>query len=160
MYDGPYGYRLPQHNAHAYQEHRKRRPLIDLIKNEWQNHPYTSQDSPSSSPDFLDPKLVQILTAPRLRRYVLILLAFILLIWSNWHVWAGDALKEHRLLDESLQEKIKTGGGWFGAYMRPEFLDMIHIKTLDESLFPNGDNKRRLIIVGDVHGCHEECTQN
>ena len=157
-YDGPYGYRSPQHNAHAYQEHRKRRPLIDLIKNEWQNAPYTASDYPSPSPDFLDPKLVQILTAPRLRRYVFIMFGLIILIWGNWHSWLGHAVIEHRLLDESLRERIKIGGGWFGANMRPQFLDMIHLKTLDQSLIPQGDNRRRLIVIGDVHGCHEERT--
>ena len=79
------------------------------------------------------------------------------LFWVNWHIWVKASFEEHRLLNESLQERMKTGGGWFGANLRPEFMDMIHIKTLDQGLIPQKDNERRLVVVGDVHGCHEEC---
>ena len=47
----------------------------------------------------------------------------------------------------------------------PQFDDLIQIQTLDPELVPmdlagvdaGSKNKRRLIIVGDVHGCKEEC---
>lgn len=42
----------------------------------------------------------------------------------------------------------------YGTNVRPIFKDMIHIKTLDEKYLPVGN--RRLVIVGDVHGCVKE----
>ena len=40
--------------------------------------------------------------------------------------------------------------------MRPEFLDMIQVKTLDQDLVPAREDQRRLIVIGDVHGCSDE----
>lgn len=157
MYTGSNDHRLPQHNAKAYQTHRKRRPLIDLIRNEWQNSPYTSSSSSPTSPGYSTPNWIQVLRAPRFRRYAIVILGILSLIWGNWHYWAGPQWTEHRLLYESLNERIKTGGGWFGENIRPEFLDMIHVKTLDQGLIPQQDDGNRLIVVGDVHGCHDEC---
>jgi hypothetical protein len=47
----------------------------------------------------------------------------------------------------------------------PRFEDLILIQTLDPELVPTdlagedagSKNKKRLVIVGDVHGCKEEC---
>ena len=52
---------------------------------------------------------------------------------------------------------MQTGEGWFGENMRPEFLDMVHVQTLDQSLIPQKHDRNRLIVIGDVHGCHDEC---
>ena len=44
--------------------------------------------------------------------------------------------------------------------MRPEFLDMTQVETLEDHLVPGADGiasgDRRLIIIGDVHGCNDE----
>lgn len=154
---GSLDYRLPQHNAQAYQTHRKRRPLVDMIKNEWMTSPYTSSSSSPTNHDYSTPHWLQIFSAPRFRRYILILVGFICLVWGNWHFWIGASWREHRLLSESIVERMKTGGGWFGENMRPEFLDMVHVKTLDQGLLPSRGDEKRLIVIGDVHGCHDEC---
>lgn len=47
----------------------------------------------------------------------------------------------------------------------PQFNDLVHIQKLNPDLVPvdlagvDADSKKRkrLIIVGDVHGCKEEC---
>lgn len=44
----------------------------------------------------------------------------------------------------------------FGTNMRPTFNDMIQLKTIDQTLVPRKKDKARLIVVGDVHGCHDE----
>jgi len=149
-------YQLPQHSARAYQAHRQRRPLIDLIRNEWQNSPYTSSSSSPTDSGRSIPNWIQVLSAPRFRRYVLIVFGIGCLIWGNWHFWAGSQWNEHRLLDDSLKERMRTGDGWFGENMRPEFLAMVHMTTLDQGLIPQTGDGKRLIIVGDVHGCHDE----
>ena len=156
MLDSSKRYRFPQHSARAYQAPQPRRPLVDLIRNEWRNSPYSSDSSSPSYHGNSTPNWIQVLAAPRFRRYLLVLLAILSLIWGNWHYWAADQWKEHQLLGESLKERMRTGGGWFGENMRPEFLDMVHVTTLDQALIPQKGDGKRLIVVGDVHGCHDE----
>ena len=148
-------YRPPHYNAHAYEYNRQRVPLVDLIRNEWKNNPYATSSPPSprnSSPDIL-----QILAAPKFRRYLYIIFTILMLTWGNWHYWAGPKYTEHKLLITSLSHRMQTGEGWFGENMRPEFLDMVHVQTLDQSLLPQRHDRNRLIVIGDVHGCHDEC---
>ena len=149
-------YRIPQHNVRAYQSHQKRRPLIDLIRNEWKNNPYTPSSPSPGSPGYSSPNWIQVCSAPRVRRYVFLTFMLLSLTFGNWHYWAGPRWTEHRLLSQSLNERMKTGGGWFGENMRPEFLDMLQVKTLDQDLIPAKEDRKRLIIVGDVHGCSNE----
>ena len=75
---------------------------------------------------------------------------------GNWKYWAGPKWTEHKVLTASLKERIKTGEGWFSENMRPEFLDMIQVRTLNRDLVPKQGDRKRLIVVGDVHGCNEE----
>ncbi len=149
-------YRISQHDAQAYQSYQNRRPLVDFIRNEWKTKPYTPSSSSPGSPSYSSPNWIQVCSAPRVRRYVLFLLALLSLTLGNWHYWAGPTWTEHRLLSQSLNERMKTGEGWFGENVRPEFLDMIQVKTLDQNLIPARQDRKRLIIVGDVHGCSDE----
>lgn len=149
-------YKMPQHDARAYQSYQRRRPLIDSIRNEWKMKSYTPSPSSPGSPNHSSPNWIQVCSAPRVRRYVLLLLTLLSLSWANWHYWAGPTWTEHRLLSISLNERIKTGEGWFGENMRPEFLDMVQVKTLDQELIPAREARTRLIVIGDVHGCGDE----
>ncbi|KAF2434395.1 Ser/Thr protein phosphatase family protein-like protein [Tothia fuscella] len=47
----------------------------------------------------------------------------------------------------------------FGANTRPQFTDMIHLQELETELIPGTEADRRLIFIGDVHGCSEELTK-
>lgn len=42
----------------------------------------------------------------------------------------------------------------YGSNMRVEFKDIIHMKTMDEQHLPK--DEKRLVFVGDVHGCIDE----
>lgn len=159
MYNGGLSdneYRISQRDARAYQPYQKRRPLIDLIRNEWKNNSYTPSSSSPGSPGYSSPNWIQVCSAPRVRRYVLLLFMLLSLIWGNWHYWAGPSWTEHRLLSQSLNQRMKTGEGWFGENLRPEFLDMVQVKTLDQDLIPAREDRRRLVVIGDVHGCSDE----
>lgn len=161
MYNGGFrntGYGIPQHDAQAYQSYQKRRPLIELIRNEWKTSPYKKSSSSSSpgSPNYSSPNWIQVCSAPRVRRYMLLLLMLLSLTLGNWHYWAGPTWTEHRLLSESLNERMKTGVGWFGENTRPDFLDMVQVKTLDQALIPAREDRKRLLVIGDVHGCSDE----
>ena len=150
------GHRITHHDARAYQPHQKRRPLVDLIRNEWKTSPYMPSSSSRESPSHSSPNWIQVCSAPRIRRYVLLLLMLLSLTLGNWHYWAGPTWIEHRLLSQSLNERMRTGEGWFGENMRPEFLDMDQVKTLDKDLVPTRNDRKRLIVIGDVHGCSDE----
>lgn len=160
MYGASYrgqDYLQPSHrNARAYQSRRRRRPLIDYIKNEWIQNPYLP--SPSSSPMFPGhtPTWIQVLSAPRFTRSALVVMVVLFFMWGNWKTWARSQWNESALLSDSLTERMKTGEGWFGENLRPEFLDMIQVKTLDQDLVPHTADKKRIVVIGDVHGCNDE----
>ena len=78
------------------------------------------------------------------------------LTWVIWRYWVGPTWTQHRLQTKSFNKRIKTGEGWFGENVRPEFLDMVQVKTLDQHLIPARDDRKRLIVIGDVHGCSDE----
>jgi len=60
-------------------------------------------------------------------------------------------------LDDAVAAAEKKGNK-FGTNVRPSFVDMPHIKTLPDHLIPGNEYvDRRLIIIGDVHGCKQEC---
>ena len=63
---------------------------------------------------------------------------------------------ENKALNDSLNETMREGQMLFGHNMTPAFLGMVQLKTLDTKLLPQKGNGKRLIIVGDVHGCHDE----
>lgn len=78
-------------------------------------------------------------------------------------------LQDQNSLLHSLDPTSKAEtSGWFGANSSLEFDGLVQIRTLDPDLVP-GDlagvktgesSRKRLIIVGDVHGCKEECKKN
>ncbi|KAL5042724.1 hypothetical protein BDW71DRAFT_189547 [Aspergillus fruticulosus] len=151
------------------------RPLIDYVRNEWQSSSgakYSNLGGASSSSvsDRSDaPKWVQIVlsivAAPRFRRYVLVYLALLAACVLGWQFFLFPRLKENSAILTALDPKEKGKvGGWFGANAVPQLEDMIQLKTLNASLLPAREAKednsrhssRRLVVVGDVHGCKEE----
>jgi hypothetical protein len=152
------------------------RPLIDYVRNEWQSnsgakYSHLGSASSNSVSDRTDaPRWVQIVLSivatPRFRRYVLVYLALLGVCILGWQFFLFPRLKENSAILTALDPKEKAKvGGWFGANAVPQLEDMIQLKTLDSALLPAREAKeddsrhssRRLVIVGDVHGCKEEC---
>ena len=151
--------RSHSHQTHAYQNPQvRRRPLVDFIKNEWKHT--VSSDLTSSSPtssDFSLPFFFQIFFAPKFQRIFLVVFGLSFLVWGNWKTWAGSRYHESNAISSSLQSQAKSGVDLFGQNMRPEFLDMIHFQTLDPKFIPvEKTSDRRIIVIGDVHGCYDE----
>lgn len=144
------------HRARDFEQ--SHRPLIDLIPNDGL---YVSDEEDgfyARDDDYLiHPKWKALLlkTSSRIPRRVQRYLAFFLLFstvaWIFWRSLFGTAYNEYRqeiaLMDDPTAQT-------FGINVRPEFKDMIHIGTLDKKHLPT-ENKK-LVIVGDVHGCREE----
>ena len=42
----------------------------------------------------------------------------------------------------------------YGSHVRPDFKGMIHVMDMDEQHLPK--HNKRLVFVGDVHGCRDE----
>ncbi|PYI19485.1 Ser/Thr protein phosphatase family [Aspergillus japonicus CBS 114.51] len=145
---------------------RYTRPLIDYVRNEWQsNTKYSSGSSPdrSETPRWVQ-MVLSIVAAPRFRRYAIIYTALFLSCLLGWQFVLSPRLQEHSELTKSLNPNTKeTVGGWYGTNALPSFEGVLQLKTLDSSLLPakeapkpGAGSTRRLIVVGDVHGCRTE----
>ncbi|KAI9841988.1 MAG: hypothetical protein M1837_007554 [Sclerophora amabilis] len=142
-----------------------RRPLIDLVKNEWMSDSkYAQMFSPGAERG--EPRWLAMVRAPRLRRHVLLYTLLLLSIFVGLR-WGRPRWMEYTALHRSADTLYKTANGLYGVNMRPQFADMIHLKTLSEDLVPGserhkpkegkgGSGDKRLVIVGDVHGCKDE----
>lgn len=144
------------------------RPLIDSVRNGWQSrspayHPLTSAN------DDKHPRWVQmalsIVAAPRFRRYVIVYLTLFLLGWAGWAFVISPQMQEHADMLRALDPGTRKYG-LFGTNSLPRFDDLVLMQTLDSSLLPGSTvdvektdegSPRRLVIVGDVHGCKHEC---
>lgn len=143
------GYPASTNNAYAYHYTHRRRPLIDLIPNQWP----TAVSSPASP---TAPSFSQLISAPKFRRYIIIILLVIVLPWTSWRWFGRPRWEEYRLLNSALEESLRPGSTWYGLNMRPAFLDMVQVQTLNSSQLPQGAGEKRLIFVGNVHGCYDE----
>ncbi|KAJ5794914.1 Molybdenum cofactor biosynthesis MoeB [Penicillium paradoxum] len=125
-----------------------------------QRYPSSPSDN-TKSPGWVQMTLA-IPSAPRFRRYVLIYFALFLFACIAWRRFLSPRLEEEGALTESLDPTSKTR--WFGTNSSPLFDNLIPIRTLDSKLVPTdltshdagAARRKRLIIVGDVHGCKEE----
>lgn len=156
------------------------RPLIHFVTNEWQNHPryhdnaeedyyssdeerfYSSMNKEGWVPDEIVNHLPTIRIPRRVQRWLLIYFVLIVACWFGWLYWISPAMEEERRLDDAFAAAEKKGNR-FGSNVRPSFTDMPQVKTLPEHLIPgNGNRDRRLIFIGDVHGCKDErkCSSN
>ena len=156
---------MPSHDAYAYHNTRARpRPLINFVNNSWRK-----VSSPPNSPLYKSsydtlPSWTQLFTAPRFRRYVLVIFCIFALCWTNWRWWGNgswqkrrDVWDEEAILKDAVTSRMENEDGWFGANLRPVFLDMIHTRALESDRIPSIGNGKRLVVVGDVHGCYNEC---
>lgn len=156
---------LPSYSSKSHRpcQQQLRRPLIDLVKNEWRTEPRYGQTLFSDQGDHSrrrgPPDCGQIVTARRLRRCLVTFFLLWLFLWGNWKWWFRPRWVEHVLLSGSLNERLRSGEGWYGSNVRPIFTDLVQLQTLDKRLVPSREERIRLIVVGDVHGCKDECKQ-
>ncbi|KAB8213948.1 Metallo-dependent phosphatase-like protein [Aspergillus novoparasiticus] len=166
--DGLHSFNDNNNSAPSYRLTKYARPLIDYVRNEWQSNPkYASL--PTTNSDTSDcPRWVQMLgsivTAPRFRRYVLVYTTVLVSCWLGWKFVVSPRLEEHAAILHALDPQVKEEvGGWFGANALPRFDNMVQLRTLEPSLLPgevtsesDEHGGRRLIFIGDVHGCKDE----
>lgn len=152
-FDGIMDGRRGPHNARAYEAPHSRHTLIPFVRNGWQ----ASMHSGWSSPTDHTPSWTQVLSAPRIRRWILVFFVSLSLSWLYWRRYGVDAWAEHRMLNGAVSGRLKSDLGYFGTNMLPEFVGITQVKTLDKYFVPGSRDSRRLIFIGDVHGCRDEC---
>ncbi|PGH03118.1 hypothetical protein AJ79_07445 [Helicocarpus griseus UAMH5409] len=147
---------------------RPTRPLVDYVKNGWMaSEPKYSKPGSTMKANSWRARLqvvYALVTAPRFRRYLIVYFFLLWICLGSWIGFLSPRLRESSELSRSLDLKSRERiGGWFGSNALPKFKDLVYIRSLDPALLP-GDkelapddpNRRRLIFVGDVHGCLEE----
>ena len=146
------------------------KPLVEYCTNEWRSNPkYASPARSSSSKaplheEFFDrvevwiDGCVAIPKAPRFRRLTLALMLLVTMTIFLWVKIIEPWIVEERAAWASLDNDIaKASGGLFGSNLRPEFPGMIQLAQMDPKHLPGATNsKRRLVFVGDIHGCRKE----
>lgn len=168
-------FHAPKNAVSAFPGSEQRRPLIDFVTNEWSksSHRAASFDSDDSYANYpferekYDPphlpewvkRLLRVQVPRRVQRYLGGYLIFLLALWFGWLYWLQPAWQHEKALDESANIANSAKGQAFGVNMRPSFADMVHFKQLDAEYLPSASNpERRLVFVGDVHGCKDERT--
>ena len=142
-FDGTMNGRRRSYNARAYELPHQRPTLVQFVKNGWQAQ---NTHSGWSSPTELAPSWTQILSAPRIRRWIIIVLVSVSLLWLYWRRYWMDAWTEHRTLGDAVNGRLRSDLGYFGTNMLPEFVGMTQLKTLDTSFVPGPKDSKRLII--------------
>ncbi|PYH98485.1 Ser/Thr protein phosphatase family [Aspergillus ellipticus CBS 707.79] len=148
---------------------RYTRPLISYVRNEWQlpNSQYaqlpTANDSSSPPTSQYLQMILSIITAPRFRRYVIVYLSLVLGCLLSWEYFLAPRMEEHAELAKALDPDVgELVGGWFGTNALPRLEGVVLLGGLDGAGFlgfggmKEKNKGRRLVLVGDVHGCSSE----
>lgn len=108
--------------------------------------------------------IISMLLMRRVRRSVLGCAAVFMLVYmAAEYYMLAPTIQEYPMIIEPLDLNILGAlSDWAVPNKRPEFTDFLTMETLDPALLP--DHKpnrfsfrhRRLIFIGDVHGCFEE----
>ncbi|KAF2156721.1 Metallo-dependent phosphatase [Myriangium duriaei CBS 260.36] len=166
-------------SAHYFQRPQYFEPLLNRIDNAWLDeknlvhddddddddyHRRYGEDDDTHYPDFCDidnPTPARLLRrlwirTLRLRRILslLLLVYFVTLIIRV--VWISPWLAEDRFFRPGLDKK----NGAFGVHSPAALADIIQTAEIDSRHLPGGENdtdgKKRLVFVGDIHGCIDE----
>lgn len=133
-----------------------RTPLIDLIPDNRDELDVSDEEDSfyGKDDDFLIPTKWQnrIDRLPRrIKRYFIAGLAVAFLLLISWWVYFGP---RHAAYREEVRLMEEAPAASYGHNLRPDFKDMIQVKDMDEQHLPK--KGKRLVFVGDVHGCKEE----
>ncbi|KAF2763313.1 Metallo-dependent phosphatase [Pseudovirgaria hyperparasitica] len=147
------------------------RPLIDSITNEWRKDPHAYDSSSLDAEEKqwiweksawsertrvlrkLSPKRVP----RRIQRYMCIYCILVLVAWASWETTFRASWHEWKELRWGFDP---NNADVVGSNKAVDFDGLIKVKKLDSHLVPGEHEgtgaRKRLVVVGDVHGCKEE----
>ncbi|OKL63996.1 hypothetical protein UA08_00658 [Talaromyces atroroseus] len=147
-------------------------PLINYVTNKWDTSRSSRGRSLSTTSNTSFDRhryswmafILSIVTAPRFRRYMVVYAVLVVFAYVGWDFFLQPMLEERKVIIESLDvAAMDKVGGWYGTNLRPEFADIVTMRTLSPDFLPRLEKssrrqsgRRRLLIVGDVHGCQYE----
>jgi len=158
------GPRIPRNTYYTANspDHALKRPLIDQVTNSWQHEKGSGSGFGGPNDDFEDepswPSVLRDLCkSRRFRRMLVVVILILVACYYGWSWYLQPRLQEERVFKEGfLHDRLK---GTYGISQAGDF-EGTRIKELDTSLLPGGekdpDGKRRLVFVGDIHGCRKE----
>jgi hypothetical protein len=159
-----------QHGVHNHINNQTR-PLIDSVTNDWKASDkekacditgedpaelrFCDLDDDESCPNTTR----RMVKSRRFRRMFMILAAVIAVLYHSWRSYIGPWLQyDWEMKEGFLPERVN---GTYGiAQGGANHFEGTFMKSLDPKLLPGGDadpeGERRLIFIGDVHGCKDE----
>ncbi|KPI36620.1 Bis(5'-nucleosyl)-tetraphosphatase, symmetrical [Cyphellophora attinorum] len=102
--------------------------------------------------------LLALVKAPKFRRLTAIVICATILTWSMWTKVVWPWIEEERAAWDIYNTQESGEKTQFGVNAHPH-LGLIQTEELDPKYLPGGakaDKSRRLIFIGDIHGCHKE----
>lgn len=152
-----------------------RKTLVDYCTNDWRKE---AEYAPTARPiathldeelwydkyldtldDYYDSCLA-VIKAPKFRRLVLSVTTGLLFTWLLWTKILWPWMEEERAAWETFNTfNANISQPLFGTNSRPHIAGLIQTKDLDTSLLPGhpkASKSRRLIFIGDIHGCKNE----
>ncbi|KAK5726709.1 hypothetical protein LTR15_002597 [Elasticomyces elasticus] len=141
------------------------KPLIDQVTNGWRGDVKISEESGDYEPGFCDiedegscPNVSRdIVRSRRFRRMLALVAVFAILAYYAWQAYLRPRLLEDWEFKEGFMSG--RGNGTYGMARSGDF-DGTAIKDIDAALVPGGkadhEAKRRLVFIGDIHGCKKE----
>lgn len=150
----------------------QRRPLIDQVNNSWQQDEkaghYRTDEEDFDEPEY--PSCCDVLQEDsclgtacevvrnrRFRKAMFLLVAILLTIFFYWRQYVKPTWNQDRLFHQGLT----SASSGFGIQKGEKFKNAIQIDELGKDKLPGGEHdeegKRRLIFIGDIHGCKQQC---
>jgi hypothetical protein len=147
-------------------------PLIDRVTNEWRSNPkyndFYERYQENEYGQFVmtdDPRHKSRICPVRIprkpQRLLGVYVGFLIFIFVLWRSWIKPRLDENDRLNLSVYQTAVYGKK-FGTNARPEFIDMIQVQYMDSRNIPGASSvsPKRIIFIGDVHGCKTECNHS
>ncbi|CAK1364921.1 unnamed protein product [Cercospora beticola] len=160
---------VPEYAAPTSHAGAEKRPLIDQVTNPWQQEKRPTSDDTEDDDerefgccdlenDRSCPNTARKLVASRrARRMFALLLLFSLAAYYAWTRYLQPIVEEEWAYKEGF---MSQDNGTYGIARGGHDRDLVRIKSLDPAFLPGGpadpEGERRLVFIGDIHGCKKE----